>query len=439
MFKKFLLWFVVPLVFLLLPQFSSASVIEAQYISSDQTSSSMNGGNNVQTLGNGISGTVKYIKGYFSNLSPTTVGNVYSSIACFTDSAYSVPCSVADSGVTNTVSLAVNLPKTQITMTLPTGFVMTSNRYYKLYFIPGAGAVPRTYGCAVSCYPGDDLDNADLSDMYFILEDDGTSVYVSYPYDGLYGAVNFPSWGLYIPSNVASTTLKAFVRYSTTLAGTDFSDSLFINYSSNNSQYSVGRNQLVDLSLGTPSIPKTWYAFANIYADYNNDGDYNNLVATSGSISFVYYPGSVIFNSQLGTSTGSSYIQVYSSTSTCPTGLVCTGPNGSTFYIDSNGNVVNTVPTTTVDQSYYGKFYALWQGLQYKVPWGYITLLGNQIYNIASTSATSTSLWATSSLQSFGAGTSTISVLLTPLRTFISYVLYAGTIFALFKGVIKLL
>lgn len=385
---------------LALPFFVTAEVITSQGIA-DEVTVFYSGADNLsvfaQKLGTGLSGTVTSVT-YAVKVVNTLATLGFVLYEC-TDNTYG-SCSSVISLLDDQTVYSAGGDKQFVSFTNFTPYVLVSNKYYYIKYISGQrynvwGSTLGTQGLYDQSDPTASAD-AVLKNSYYLIQGlQANSVAVVYPVDGLYGAVDFPSWGLRVPVTYASTTVKMVVSYGTITNSYVYSDSGFIYSTNINSFYNVRRDSSIDLSLGTPAIPQTWYVQAKVYADFGNDGVFSDLISTSDEISFVYYPDGVIFNSQVGTSTGSSYINVYSGTSTCPAGLVCTAPDGSNFYIDSQGNIINTVPTTTIDQSFFGKFYSLWLPLQFKVPWGYISLLTNAINNFASSTGTTTTFMAT--------------------------------------------
>lgn len=277
------------------------------------------------------------------------------------------------------------------------------------------------------------------------------------PVNGLYASPAFPMYSLQLADGLATTTLKAVVRYGHIGSGSyqyDTSASAYIYSSNIGNLYSVSSDNCdanfvsgcTDYTAGTQGLsPVTWYAQAYVFSDCIGDGSFDCLVDTSPEISFVYYPGSTLFQGQSATSTG-NYINVYSSSTTCPSGIVCTATNGTQFYIDENGNVVTVQSTSTAGTGRWEDFYNIWQPLRYKFPWGYVTSISDLIQGLATSTATSTwyllststSEWLSSASVASGldamrrAGT-VISPVLYPIRLITDGVMWLGTGYVIIK------
>lgn len=240
-----------------------------------------------------------------------------------------------------------------------------------------------------------------IEDLFYIVagEDEAR---MNYPVSGLYAKPRFEDWGVYIPARYSSSTVNIKVDYGQATGNYIYQDSDINYFPASNGGYNSVKVSPVDdierdlkFSLGVSAIPRTWYARAKLYMDFDRDGVYDDLMATTNEISFIYYPDSVLFSGlKLGTSTQGAVVEVQTfGTSTCPQGVICTSANGTKFYIDQNGNVQTEIGTTTIDYTPFGNIYREWQNLMNKPPFGYFTVLKNVYLTVASSTAT-TSIYA---------------------------------------------
>jgi len=282
-------------------------------------------------------------------------------------------------------------------------------------------------------------------------------VTIQRPVNGLYaapvesttGQYSISPWIVTVPPELATTTLKVVVDYGHAAGSYLYDDEYTIYYSA--TSYSVPVAPGVDFSLGAPILPHNWYARPSVYADYDNDSIFDDLVQQGFEISFVYYPGSILFSDPgFGTTTGNSLVigattNSFGST-TCPQGLTCTGTDGTQFWVDNNGDIHVVESTTTVNVSGFSKFYWLWGNLMYKFPWGYATRIADLVNTFGSSTATTTMFVSTSTnswipflAESLRGFASVFAPILYPIRLVTSTAMWGGTAFLSFKIIMLML
>lgn len=239
------------------------------------------------------------------------------------------------------------------------------------------------------CYQanGDCVWQGDDMGWYALYDSYGTNIpYIVYPEGGEDYYSTMSPFRVYVPDTYASTTISLSVRYGKISGSYGYeTDKSLVFYTSLDREYDVYGNEAFP-----STATSTWYAVADVYADYDGNGVYDDFLYTTSEVSWNIAPLGDFYYGMTSTSTGpvfytSGGMPMASSTEICQN----EGWIGRAMCLVFQWAFIPPDCNLMYDGSWscpsLVRFGSLYGSVANKVPWGYFTLIKQESIRMAST------------------------------------------------------